>query len=480
MLACSTNVAQPALAPIASCDKENATHIIEGTAHSPIPVEAADTNNKERKRRRVDDCQARRPKRTGVSWLDREKEESRRRREATSPAGADRVAISTPGAKVIFPRKLARPENKPVPKEALAAVDPTLADVPAASVQEKLLPLGTSLMTVLAKTRAAPTSGLPQDIDVIVPQSEADSRTQLPTHMLAVHAKQPKLHTSRSGQPQLKRKVTLFPVHDLVLVAHCANLPTLPPSGSQLLSEPQPQEQPAAAAGAADEASETAPAAPISLKLPVVPLCLPSPPTFPILQSYLYTKRADSLLARLLPHVPGTTPATSSEARPAITGDRVETMRNLVDSLSDRHAPSELLKFALTTHGLWSNVCVLGVHDDRLWRVLDLAWEVLMGAMDAATRKHPEHSIYGAALTPISTSPPTTPPRESPASTPTTPTSGSNDSMSLSDAASSQTSPSSVAASDRADFASDMDTTVSETPDNVFPATTDMQTDEAC
>lgn len=324
-------------------------------------------------------------------------------------------------------------------------------------------------MAVLARTRAAPTSGLPQDIDVILPASEASSRTQFPTHMLAVHAKQPKLQTNtRTGAAQLKRKVTLFPAHDLVLVAHCANLPTLPPSGSQLLSTQPPQDT--SLQLALDDAGEPEPASPISLKLPVVPLCLPSPPTFPVLQSYLYTKRGDALLARLLPQVPGTTPAASGD-RPAITSDRVETMRNLVEALSDAYPPSMLLKHALTTHGLWSNVCVLGVHDDKLWRVLDLAWEVLMGAMDAATRKHPEHSVYGPALTPLST-PPTTPPRAAPAagssspdSTPTTPTSGSNDSMSDGmSSASSQTSPSSAAASDKPEpgSGSDMDTTVSE------------------
>jgi hypothetical protein len=84
-----------------------------------------------------------------------------------------------------------------------------------------------------------------------------------------------------------KRKVTLFPTHHLVLTTHCTNLPLLP------ISKP-------------DVTNDT-------VQLPIIPLCLPSPETFSILQSYLYTKRTNDLFAALLPaHPPSLSEQTTS------------------------------------------------------------------------------------------------------------------------------------------------------------------------
>ncbi|EJD43492.1 hypothetical protein AURDEDRAFT_185632 [Auricularia subglabra TFB-10046 SS5] len=409
----------PAFAPVTVHDKENASHVLDAENDAlPVPSSslpsspAGPTLVEGGKKRRRLDSDGRRPgssKRPAGMTLFEHRQSEKRKRTTGDAQDSDRIAITTQGAKVIFPRRLARPEPAAVSRDALAAIDPSLADVAPAYVLEKLQPMGPQLVAMLAKAKAAPTSGLPQDLEVLLPASEAEHRTQFPTHMLAVHSKQPRLQTnSRSGAPQLKRKVTLFPAHDVVLVANCAHLPPFPPSGSQLLAEqptqPQPeqQSQPAPEAADADE-PEDAPASPISINLPVVPMCLPSPTTFPIVQSYIYTKRGDTLLARLLPPVPGTPPNPSNPAtvtpgsRPQITSDRSETMRNLVSALSDAYKPNTLLTHALTAHGLWSNVCVLGVHDEKLWRVLDLAWEVLMGALEASALKHPEDAIFGPA-----------------------------------------------------------------------------------
>lgn len=32
-------------------------------------------------------------------------------------------------------------------------------------------------------------------------------------------------------------------------------------------------------------------------------------------------------------------------------------------------------------HGVWGNVCALGVADVLLWKAMDTAWEVLVGAV---------------------------------------------------------------------------------------------------
>src|ERR1700733_13490656 len=77
--------------------------------------------------------------------------------------------------------------------------------------------------------------------------------------------------------PLLQRRstVTLFPMHHLILTAHCTNLPSFP------ISRPNSTKD--------------------TVQLPVIPLCLPSLETYPILQSYLYTKCIGDLLRSLLP-----------------------------------------------------------------------------------------------------------------------------------------------------------------------------------
>jgi len=39
----------------------------------------------------------------------------------------------------------------------------------------------------------------------------------------------------------------------------------------------------------------------------------------------------------------------------------------------------------MIVHGLWRNVCALGVFDDNLWNAMDLAWEVLLTAIAIGT-----------------------------------------------------------------------------------------------
>jgi hypothetical protein len=70
----------------------------------------------------------------------------------------------------------------------------------------------------------------------------------------------------------------LLPVHNLIFITHCTNLPILPAS------------QPALPECAGQE-----------IQVPVVPLCIPAPEVFPQLSTFLYTKRIDHLLGSLLP-----------------------------------------------------------------------------------------------------------------------------------------------------------------------------------
>ena len=91
-----------------------------------------------------------------------------------------------------------------------------------------------------------------------------------PTHILAVYS---------SPEKHQRQHFTLYPVHAIVLATHCANLPSFP-------------------------ALKSSPALKGTMNIPVLPLGLPSATTFPLLQSYLYTKRIDTLLSKLLPASP--------------------------------------------------------------------------------------------------------------------------------------------------------------------------------
>lgn len=190
------------------------------------------------------------------------------------------------------------------------------------------------MLSVLASTVTPPmaiasSSALPKEVPVTVCTAETKV---LPTHMLAVHS---------STQPALgARKVTLFPAHSLVLAAHCANLPALP------ASSPTPT--------SSSDSSD------VKLTLPVIPLALPSPETFAPLSSYLYTRRADTLLRTLVPRA-----------------QNAQSVANVPSSI--------LLAHALKIHGVWRNACALGVHDEKLWKVLDLAWSLCVGSLGKAT-----------------------------------------------------------------------------------------------
>ncbi|KAF8338580.1 hypothetical protein F5887DRAFT_982519, partial [Amanita rubescens] len=89
-----------------------------------------------------------------------------------------------------------------------------------------------------------------------------------------------------------------------------------------------------------------------SRRIPVVPFRLPVPAAFPLLYSYLYTKRADVLLASLTPE--------------------------------HEQDIASLTLLAALIQGLWQNTCVLGVVDSVLYNTLDDAWCHIMSLLEKA------------------------------------------------------------------------------------------------
>ncbi|EIW79680.1 hypothetical protein CONPUDRAFT_166409 [Coniophora puteana RWD-64-598 SS2] len=203
------------------------------------------------------------------------------------------------------------------------------------------------MLRVLSSTHPAlPTAGaLPRRIKARMTCSTPNK----PTHMLAVYP-------SSSGPAcASSRKITLLPAHDIILAAHCANLPVFPPTSlSSAPSSPH---------SGVDGAVET-------LDLPVLPLCIPSPETFPILSTFLYTRRRDHLLSSLVPA--GLLPA---KLRPAGSEAAAGQKVTAVSVLAHLHR----------VNAVWRNACALGTSDDKLWEVLITAWEVLLLALGKAT-----------------------------------------------------------------------------------------------
>lgn len=190
------------------------------------------------------------------------------------------------------------------------------------------------MLGAVASVRAQPPAGaLPKELEIVVNDMIAAA---CPTHMLAVYSK---------SAAQTCR-VTLFPTHDLVLAAHCSNVSF--PHCKPDVTKP-------------------------TVRLPVVPICLPSPETFSILQSYLYTKRTDALLASLLP----TPPASLSD--PAIPLS--EMITQLTQHLASSSSLPSLASHSMIINGVWRNACALAVRDDKLWDAIDVSWQVVVGAM---------------------------------------------------------------------------------------------------
>ncbi|OCH87489.1 hypothetical protein OBBRIDRAFT_837323 [Obba rivulosa] len=282
--------------------------------------------------------------------------------EVRKPAESRSTDTKASTPELRLPRRLARPAFREVSHEAMAAVDPELKEMPLSFIREGLEIRGPDMLKVLASVHATPARHvLPKELRVRV----RDRSYHPPTHMLAVY----------SPAPAPRRAVTLFPVHDVVLAAHCASLPPLGPAAES----PEPEAADHAQAQAeADAGIETE--APLNLTLPVVPLALPHPPTFSALSAFLYTKRAETLLVALLPSLPpspSSMPGAQPRARPAPA--------QLARAFAATYTTRALAAHALRVTGAWRNACALGVHDDALWRVLDAAWEIVLASLSLST-----------------------------------------------------------------------------------------------
>lgn len=259
----------------------------------------------------------------------------------------------TSSRKVELPWKLARPEIEPVQSEVLAVIDPDLAGVPVEFVVHKLKTVGQELLgslgNVVPPTSIVPsinTASLPSELELFI-RDRSQPLEAIPTHLLCVFNP----HAGKAS------KGHLFPAHSLVLASQCSKFPQVGP------------------------ATRTMDAERGTTRLPVVPLPVPHPTSFGYLNAYLYTRRVDKVLATLIP--------LPTQILASISGSMANqpacgAIPQLSAAMAKTFTLPALVDRAGVIHGMWSNCKALGVDDDRLWKVLELAWDIVVASISAS------------------------------------------------------------------------------------------------
>ncbi|KAL4076745.1 hypothetical protein V8B97DRAFT_1493467 [Scleroderma yunnanense] len=263
---------------------------------------------------------------------------------------------------VQLPRTLQRPPYAEVPRQNVLAVAPELADVAieyirrGLRVQANQMLAGVSALSPSHLPPTIPRSQLPHTTSLTIPLRPTQQPISCPTHILAL---------SKSSSHD--NTVLLVPTHAVVLASQCASLPRLPPS--HVPAHPN---------------------ATVTVTLPVLPLSVPSPSAFAPLHTFLYTHSVPTLLSALLPAVPSNFLATLTSPQSLratlASGPALHSLSSHL--LSSAPGLGALTGVAQKIAAVWRNAVALGVHDPELWDCLDLAWEVVLGAMNLGAGAH--------------------------------------------------------------------------------------------
>lgn len=114
--------------------------------------------------------------------------------------------------------------------------------------------------------------------------------------------------------------------------------------------------------------------------LPVVHLELPSAAAFSMLVPYFYTHSSASLLSSLLPlrHQPHLAQLSRSARSPDILLSDTPHVLSARLSVLDEGL---LLEHLGLVHATWQTVVALGAARDGIWKTMQLAWDILVGAV---------------------------------------------------------------------------------------------------
>lgn len=238
-----------------------------------------------------------------------------------------------------IPLSLSRPDNTRDIDYSSLELDAELSTIPFTYILEQLESSGPSLLCVVTETSV----GVPPSsstLPAMLPIRKGAEGHMTPGYVLAI--------TSDDNPRTL-----LLPVHGLVMATNCNSLSTM--AGSYPFSIPI----------LADNAQGTL------INTPVVHVHLPSSAAFSILAPYFYTHSSSSLLAALLP------PTPSHSSIETLIAD---TPNVLASRLSVVEQPA-LLEHVNLVHSVWQTSVALGAAHDGLWRTMEVAWSVLVGAL---------------------------------------------------------------------------------------------------
>ncbi|KAG7095985.1 hypothetical protein E1B28_006668 [Marasmius oreades] len=259
---------------------------------------------------------------------------------------------------VQLPRKLSRPEYEEVSKRAIIAASPEMArgDIPPPEyIQQGLLAQTSQLMSGLSSLAPShlpsslPSSHLPAFLTIPLRPPTSSTTPHYPTHALAV---------SSSNNPEAQ--ALIIPIHALVVASHCARFPEIRAPSSRLQGH--------------------------NLQLPVIPITLPSPGAFTVLVNYMYSHRLDKVLKELLSPMPSGFMSNLSRRDIRDILDSRSTLHELSKYLCehDQYSLQQLTARTVRVRDVWYDLVALGLHAPELWDALDLAWEVILGALNIA------------------------------------------------------------------------------------------------
>ncbi|KAJ7201161.1 hypothetical protein GGX14DRAFT_659381 [Mycena pura] len=262
---------------------------------------------------------------------------------------------------------LARPPFADIARDALAAAAPDLAAVPADFIRHGLRATAPAMLAGIAALapshvpQALPRSRLPPALSVpLRAPAPGTPHPPLPTHIVAVSA------AAKSSKDEMDGPTRPFPMHAVVLAAHCTKLTRLPPSSSPSPPLPGRIRHPPLL-------DVHRPPRRRLLRAPARPLLLPRAP------------RRRAVLHRLHP---GSAPDPAHAFLAGILSLRTA-QRALASHLYAAASGNltTLMEHAGHVKELWQDMVALGVCDPGLWAALDVAWETVLGAMNLAA--HP-------------------------------------------------------------------------------------------
>ncbi|GAA5827615.1 hypothetical protein JCM11251_001758 [Rhodosporidiobolus azoricus] len=285
------------------------------------------------------------------------------------------------------------PLQLPIPPEPLDEVelsslvlDDELEGAPVGFAVGKLRSIGSSLLNATTSTCLhVPTSPtLPSYLRCTLPPAASSATlppVYLPSHVLAIRS---------SDSP----RTLLLPVHGLLWAASSPALSILSsraekqPAHPNLPSSSRPYPSP-------EESSER------TTYLPIVNIELPSSSAFPLLQQWIYLRSPSLLLSSLLPTPPSPSPVASAPPSlshllnpapgPTLSGSsKLASIPSTPEALTQTLAaiPSiTLLEHVDRVHALWQDAVALQVSDEDLWKVMGVAWRILVAALALRERE---------------------------------------------------------------------------------------------